>query len=225
MTPPTAKRLPGLFVRLGLVLGLAATAFVVAWPSLAADLTRDLARPVLIEPLARRRVAALAEEIQAAALAAGIEPELLAAVVMAESSGRRGAKSKVNALGLCQLMMPTAREWARKLELPEPSEERLLTDAAYNTRIGAAYLAWLIERQDGNLEAALVSYNAGPMALTRRVREHGSYEAWRAVAAATGRSELLAYAGKVQRYRDQFEQLGLFRFDADPLDGTRTQPE
>jgi soluble lytic murein transglycosylase-like protein len=225
VTPLTAKRRPALFVRLGLVLGLAATAFVLAWPSLAADLTRDLARPVLIEPLARRRVAALSEEIQAAARAAGVEPELLAAVIMAESSGRLGARSKVNALGLCQLMMPTAGEWARRLDLPEPSEERLLTDAAYNTRIGAAYLAWLIERQDGNLEAALVAYNVGPMALTRRVREHGSYEAWRAVAAATGRSELLTYAGRVQRYRVRFEQLGLFRPDANPLDGERTQPE
>ena len=225
MPSPTTNRRPRLFVRLGLVLVLAAGAFALTWPSLAASLTRELARPVLLEPLARRRVVALTEEIEAAASAAGVEPALLAAVVMAESSGRVDAKSKVGALGLCQLMLPTAREWARRLDLPEASEERLLADAAYNTRIGAAYLAWLLERQDGNLEAALVAYNAGPMALTRRVREHGSYAEWRAVAEATGRSELLGYATRVESYRDQFEELELFGPDAGDLDPMRTQPE
>ncbi len=60
-----------------------------------------------------------------------------------------------------QLMPDTARDMAGELGLPF-SEARLTEDAAYNKRLGSAYLEKMLARYDGHQALALAAYNAGP---------------------------------------------------------------
>lgn len=91
-------------------------------------------------------------EIDLAAGAASIDPDLLKAVIWAESRCNPRALSPKGARGLMQLMPATARLYG-------------VTDAfdpAQNVRAGARYLRDLLAYFSGNLELALAAYNAGP---------------------------------------------------------------
>lgn len=181
-----------------LVAAAAGGAGFLAWPTVAAGIA---------PPPNYRAVERHAPILRVAAREARIDPNLLAAVVLAESSGRPGAVSPAGALGLCQLMLPTAVERARLLGLPEPTREDLLRDAALNARLGASYLRWLLVRYRGDVERALIAYNAGPGRLERWIDEAGGYDPWRSARAAK-RSPVLAYALRVQAYRDEFARRG-----------------
>ena len=69
--------------------------------------------------------------------------------------------SGVGARGLMQVMPATARAVAKFLEIPY-SRERLVTDPAYNVRIGTAYLDELMSLFNGNIVMVSAGYNAGP---------------------------------------------------------------
>jgi soluble lytic murein transglycosylase len=159
---------------------------------------------------ASHRVKRFRAEILYAAAESDVDPNLLGAILYAESSGRVGVRSKADALGLFQLRLPTARERAVVLGLPEPSEEDLLSDPLLNARLGADYFSFLLDRQGGDVERALIAYNAGPGRLAGWIKDAGGYAAWRAERAAAGDSGVLAYAAKVERYRERFAQEGLF---------------
>jgi len=98
-----------------------------------------------------------AQAIEDAASAAQIEPELLHAVVKAESNYRADARSHKGAQGLAQLMPETAAMYDR----------RALTSARHNLQVGALYLRQLLDQFDNNVEFAIAAYNAGPGAVTR----------------------------------------------------------
>jgi soluble lytic murein transglycosylase-like protein len=174
--------------------------------------TRGLwAGPVRAE-LAEVRIARLAGPLRAAAAEFALDPYLLAGLVFAESSGRLDVVSSAEALGLCQLKLETARERARVLGLPEPSRAQLLRSAELNLRLGAAYLAYLRERQDGHLERALMAYNTGPTRFDRWLREAGGYAAWRAAVDAEGPpgpTSVRTYAAKVQAAAERFRESAL----------------
>ncbi|MBM3986483.1 MAG: lytic transglycosylase domain-containing protein [Planctomycetes bacterium] len=175
-----------------------------------------VARPVMAS-VGYRRVEGYGELIRAAAAEFGLDPNLLAGVALAESSGRPEAVSEAGALGMFQLMLPTARERAALLGLREPEREDLLADPALNARLSAHYLRWLARRYDGDFEAALVAYNAGPGRLDGWIRRHGSYPAWRSE--SVGESAVLDYARRVLAYRDEFAARGHIS-PASPADGT-----
>lgn len=157
------------------------------------------------------RVEQQARAIRRAADETGLDPNLLAGLAFTESSGRIGAVSTADALGLFQLRMPTALERAQLLGLErEPTRDDLLEDPELNARLGASYLRYLVDRFDGNVEAALVAYNTGPTRLAGWIRDAGSYTAWREERAQAGDSQVLAYAEKVLRYRDLFRERALF---------------
>lgn len=137
-----------------------------------------------------------------------VDPNLLAAIMLSESGGRVGAVSKAGALGLFQLMLPTARERAQRMRLPEPSRDDLLEDGRLNTRLAAHYVKWLERRYDGDLERVLIAYNAGPGRLERWLREAGGWSAWREEREAAGDSTVLRYAAKVAHYREVFARRG-----------------
>ncbi len=159
---------------------------------------------------AMRRVESHKEVILEASRESRVDPYLLAGIMFAESSGRVSVKSKVGACGLFQLRLPTARERARVLGLAEPDEDDLLTDALLNARLGADYFAWLLDRNGNDVERALIAYNTGPTRLARWAKEAGGYEEWLRERRDAGNSDVLAYADKVQRFRERFRERGLF---------------
>src|SRR5215468_5026306 len=95
-----------------------------------------------------------------------VEPELLQALMREESALDPRALSWAGAVGLTQLMVPTAREVARTLRIRAPSAEQLQNPST-NIQLGAAYLARLLQRFDGNVALAVASYNAGEGAVSR----------------------------------------------------------
>lgn len=95
------------------------------------------------------------ELIESAAERHGLDPLLVAAVAEAESNFRVDAVSPKGALGLMQLMPMHVEDGV------EPF------DPAANLELGAALLAELSSRFDGDLELALAAYHAGPGAVDR----------------------------------------------------------
>lgn len=69
--------------------------------------------------------------------------------------------SKAGAIGIMQVMPGTGPEAARLAGVPwDPKAYR--NDEAYNKLIGAAYLSEMLRRYEGDVELALIGYNAGP---------------------------------------------------------------
>ncbi len=99
----------------------------------------------------------------------GVEPELLLSVIKKESAFDHRAVSYANAYGLMQLLPGTASQVAGRLRIPFTSARQLF-DPELNIRLGAYYLASLLERYRGNLIYALAAYNAGPRRVDRWIR-------------------------------------------------------
>lgn len=99
-----------------------------------------------------------------------VDPELVRAVIRAESNGNPQAVSSKGALGLMQLMPGTAMELGVK-DAFSPQE---------NMEAGVRYLQSLLQRYNGDLDRALAAYNAGAGAVDRargvpRYRETQEY--------------------------------------------------
>jgi soluble lytic murein transglycosylase-like protein len=95
--------------------------------------------------------------IDAEAKSAGVEPNLLRAVIVVESGFNPRAVSKRGAVGLMQLMPATATRFGVSNRY----------DARQNVRGGALYLGFLINRFHQNVRLALAAFNAGEDAVDR----------------------------------------------------------
>ena len=160
--------------------------------------------------LSYRRVLRYRAVLRTAADESGVEPELLAAIMVKESSGKLDAVSNRGAMGLFQLSEITAAWRAETLGLEKPTREQLLSDPLLNARLGADNMAWLLRTFDGDELRALCAYNAGTGTLKKLTDAAGGWEAWRAKGERSGRSEILTYSQRVLRYRDEFRERGLF---------------
>lgn len=103
--------------------------------------------------------AGLAAAIFDNAVAEKIDPELAFRLVKLESRFLEKATSPVGAVGLTQLMLPTARYFQKGLTREQ------LYDRQTNLRIGFRYLRGLIKEQRGDVQMALLVYNRGPTAV------------------------------------------------------------
>ncbi len=99
--------------------------------------------------------------VETRAAEAKVDPDLLQALIREESAFDPRAGSWAGAMGLCQLMMPTAREVAGWLKVGGPMTRERLHDPDLNIRLGSVYLARLLKQWNGNLALAVASYNAG----------------------------------------------------------------
>jgi soluble lytic murein transglycosylase-like protein len=90
----------------------------------------------------------------------GIPPTLLMALAREESAFDAAVTSWAGALGLCQLMPPTAREEADRKRLPPPTVESLRAPEL-NAMLGAAHLARRM-KELGHPFFGIAAYNAGP---------------------------------------------------------------
>jgi soluble lytic murein transglycosylase-like protein len=99
----------------------------------------------------------------------GVDPALLVALAVQESTCRERAVGASGSRGLLQLSPRTARDVALRHELGWSNADRLF-EAEYNVMVGAAHLSDLY-REHGTWGAALSVYNLGEnryRALSRR---------------------------------------------------------
>ena len=90
----------------------------------------------------------------------GLDPALIAAVIYAESRFVRGRTSAAGAEGLMQITPDTA-DTIENLSGGETFVYDDLADPELNIRYGTFYLAYLLDKYDGDVVAALAAYNAG----------------------------------------------------------------
>src|SRR5271154_4124053 len=95
--------------------------------------------------------------IHASARKHGVDANLIAHVIAAESNFDPKAVSRKRALGLMQLLPETAAHYAVVN----------VFDPAQNIEAGTHYLKDLLARYSGNLRFALAAYNAGPEMVDR----------------------------------------------------------
>jgi hypothetical protein len=114
--------------------------------------------------------------IQEAAAEHGVSPDLVRAVVQAESQFNTNAVSPVGAAGLMQLMPTTSKS----VGIDNPFDPRENLDG------GVKYLSMMMERFKGNTALALAGYNAGP----EKVKRHRGIPPYR---------ETQGYVRKIQK--------------------------
>jgi Transglycosylase SLT domain len=137
--------------------------------TIVSELPSWVKRPALYRPIRpstspgnRLAYAALIDQV---AGETGVKPELLHAVIRAESAYDPAAISPAGAGGLMQLMPGTADRYGVR--------DRF--DPAQNVRGGARYLRDLLQMFDRNLQLALAGYNAGENAVIQYDRSIPPY--------------------------------------------------
>jgi soluble lytic murein transglycosylase len=110
------------------------------------------------------------ELVQQKAQERGLDPHLILALIRQESLFNARARSPAAALGLMQLIPPTAARVAKQLGLPAPSQAKLF-EPELNITLGTQYLKDLMQRYSNNWFKAIAAYNAGEAAVDRWERE------------------------------------------------------
>jgi soluble lytic murein transglycosylase len=115
------------------------------------------------------------EQFAQAARDQGVDPALLFGIARQESRFAPDIVSSAGAVGLMQLMPPTARWVAKQLNRADYSPSQI-ADVQLNTQFGAFYFRYWLDRLDGVPALAAAAYNAGP----------ARAQAWRPGAALEG---------------------------------------
>jgi soluble lytic murein transglycosylase-like protein len=122
------------------------------------------ARATHVAPPQRERLVEALVEVERES---GISALLLVALIEQESRFDPMAKGPRGSLGLMQVRPFVGKDFAARNGIPWQGARTLL-DPVENVRIGAGYLAELLERF-GSQELALAAYNMGPTRLDRRL--------------------------------------------------------
>lgn len=105
-----------------------------------------------------------------------LENEIVWALIRQESSFKNKATSPAGAMGLMQLMTPTAQEVSNRIRISPLKIPEDVYDPENNIRMGASYLAQMIRAFDGHLPFALAAYNVGIGNMRRWMRLRDSLE-------------------------------------------------
>jgi soluble lytic murein transglycosylase len=118
-------------------------------------------RTVALHDFSLRYLMPYREYFVAAARANEIDEAILLSIARQESRFANDIVSSAGAIGLMQLMPPTARWVARQLGRDDyrPSQ---IGEVATNTQFGAFYFKYWLDRLDGIPALATAAYNAGP---------------------------------------------------------------
>ncbi|MBF8781115.1 transglycosylase SLT domain-containing protein [Pseudomonas fulva] len=109
----------------------------------------------------------------------GLHSSWVFAITRQESAFMEDARSGVGASGLMQLMPATAKETARKYDIPLASPAQVLNPEK-NIQLGAAYLSQVHGQFNGNRVLASAAYNAGPGRVRQWLKgaRHLSFDVW-----------------------------------------------
>lgn len=118
---------------------------------------------------------------------------LVHSIIKQESGFHISARSHVGATGFMQLMPQTAKSVARQMKLTYNLRE-LRTNPAYNILLGSYYINSLIKQFDGSQVLAIASYNAGPGAVNRWIRDYGDPRNMNDIKDIVNWMELISYA-------------------------------
>ena len=94
-----------------------------------------------------------------------LEPHFVLGVIREESGFNAGIESFANAVGLMQLILPTAKSMAKKSE--GKVDRKKLTEPDVNVRLGARYLAHVRDYTGAHVALLPAGYNAGAGALRK----------------------------------------------------------
>jgi len=94
-----------------------------------------------------------------------LDRNLLLAVSRQESGFTKDIKSGANAVGLMQLIPPTARQYAEELGLETSDISQRLINPEFNVRLGSRYLKKLTLQYKGFFPAVFGGYNGGETAM------------------------------------------------------------
>ena len=111
-------------------------------------------------------------EIEARAAPLDLDPDLLQALIREESAFDPRAGSWAGAMGLCQLMMPTAKEVAGWLRIQGTITRERLFEPDLNIWMGATYLSRLLRQFRGNAALAVAAYNAGAGSVNKFLKRY-----------------------------------------------------
>lgn len=146
---------------------------------------------------------AVRHHIREAAEAHGLAPELLQAVMAAESGFDAQAVSPKGALGLMQILPSTAQEHGVR-DTPTLSTSQQLFDPRINVHTGARLLAHLHVQFPGRLDLVVAAYNAGVGAVRRAGHQVPNFpETRRYVQTVMGLYESLLPPRSLQKKRPQ----------------------
>jgi soluble lytic murein transglycosylase len=142
--------------------------------------------------------------VEAEAAEFGVDPVLLASLVRQESVFDPDALSPAGARGLAQLLVSTAAQLARGLDVAFAPAWLAVPDL--NLHLGAAHLAALLRQFDGRVEAALAAYNAGGRPARRWLGRPGADDPDQYVEGITY-AETRGYVRAVLRNRELYEAM------------------
>lgn len=102
------------------------------------------------------------EAVEKEAKKYNLSPWIVLSLMRQESAFNPRAVSTSNALGLMQMIPPTAREIAQDLKLKKVEIPRSLFRPELNIQMGTYYLGKLVKEFNQSVPMALAAYNAGP---------------------------------------------------------------
>jgi soluble lytic murein transglycosylase len=137
------------------------------------DEQKDLRRPPFLRaslPLE------FAKAVEAYARDRHLEASLVFGLIKQESGFNTRAVSSSNALGLMQIIPPTAQEIASDLRMDPVAIPDGMFEPERNIKMGVYYLSKLLSKYQGHIPLALAAYNAGPARMDRWLRARPTLE-------------------------------------------------
>jgi soluble lytic murein transglycosylase len=116
-----------------------------------------------------------------------VDPILVLSLIRQESSFNVRAISSSGALGLMQIIPPTAQEIGQALKIQNLEIPQTLFNPEVNIRMGTYYISKMIRDFNNNVPFGLAAYNVGPTRLKRWMDSAGvkpqstsssEYEVW-----------------------------------------------
>jgi soluble lytic murein transglycosylase len=102
-----------------------------------------------------------------------LETPLVLSIIRQESVFDHFAVSPAGAMGLMQIIPPTAKELSAELSKPLKKNQDFFHDHAYQIDLGSHYLRKLIDKYNGSYILAIAAYNAGSNRVNKWLEEYG----------------------------------------------------